>query len=90
MPAKGTRKKNEGVKACGIRRNSIKQVGVDRETEGTRDGRTRRGGREREEGKGSEERKRERERERGKGKKGGREKKEWWVKRQLSLPVGLL
>ena len=75
MPAKGTRKKNEGVKACGIRRNSIKQVGVDRETEGTRDGRTRRGGRERE---------------RGKGKKGGREKKEWWVKRQLSLPVGLL
>lgn len=29
-------------KACGIRRNSIKQVGVDRETEGTRDGKTRR------------------------------------------------
>lgn len=89
MPAKGTRKKNEGVKACGIRRNSIKQVGVDRETEGTRDGRTRRGGREREEGKGRG-KKEKRERERGKGKKGGREKKEWWVKRQLSLPVGLL
>lgn len=89
MPAKGTRKKNEGVKACGIRRNSIKQVGVDRETEGTRDGRTRRGGREREGGKGRG--KKEREKEKGeRGKKGGREKKEWWVKRQLSLPVGLL
>lgn len=77
MPAKGTRKRNEGqakrAAFGGIPLNKLAWIGKQKEH-----AMEKRGGREREKkGEGEE-------REKGRG------KKEWWVKRQLSLPVGLL